>query len=667
MSTSQVLPRPATAPRPTRPRERFAGLDGIRALAILAVFVFHLHDGWLPGGFLGVDVFFVLSGFLITSLLVREIGDRGRIDLGSFYVRRARRLLPALVACLLLATVAARLVSPELVVGIGRQLAGAATFSTNWVEIASGQSYFDQTAPILFMNLWSLAVEEQFYLLWPIVAFVLLVRLPSRARYLVPLGAAAASTAAMAALFVPGTDATRVYYGTDTHLMGLMIGAALAFVWAGTRRAPLEVFVLRHRGWLGPVALAGLVAALVGLTEAAAWTYRGGFTVVSLLTGVLILATITRGLGAPTPLQRLLDARVPTWIGRRSYGLYLWHWPVIVIADALWPAVPGSVGFAVSRGLAVAATVLIAEASFRFLEAPILAHGYRGVWDRLRVRLGRWTPGRTRAIVASSLLAALGFGTVVATAPLQSQTARILLENASATDPDAPPSGAETGASGEAVLQREAGGAAGRADPAAAPEAVPSASVPPVTEPSAPVEPMAPKQDWSMPTGAEIDGFGDSMMVASARALKAQLPGIRLDAKSNRRWSQGQERIVARGQDTRRAVVIHLGLNWGTQPGDVTAALDALGPDRMVVIINLYGTFARATADNAALRQAVAGRDNVIVADWEAVVRADPRAVQADRQHPSSRGAALYAVMVERAFADLSQRRTGRAVELPPR
>ncbi|QIK72278.1 hypothetical protein G7070_08365 [Propioniciclava coleopterorum] len=164
-----------------------------------------------------------------------------------------------------------------------------------------------------------------------------------------------------------------------------------------------------------------------------------------------------------------------------------------------------------------------------------------------------------------------------------------------------------------------------------------------------------------MPAGAEIDGFGDSMMVASAAALKKQLPGIRLDAKSNRRWSQGQERIVARGTDIRRAVVIHLGLNWGTHPSDVTAALDALGPDRMVVIVNLYGTFARVKADNAALAEAVQGRPNVIVADWEALVRADPRAVQSDRQHPSARGAAQYAVMVERAFADLSARHAGSA------
>lgn len=210
MPTSQVLPRPAVPSKTARPREFYAGLDGLRALAIISVLVFHLHDGWLPGGFLGVDVFFVISGFLITSLLAREIADHGIVDLKGFWTRRARRLIPALVLCVVAATLVARLVSPDLTVGIGRQVFGAATFSTNWVEIATGNSYFEQTAPILFMNLWSLAVEEQFYLLWPIITFVLVVRLHRNARWGVPLGVAAASTLAMALLYQPGADVTRV-------------------------------------------------------------------------------------------------------------------------------------------------------------------------------------------------------------------------------------------------------------------------------------------------------------------------------------------------------------------------------------------------------------------------------------------------------------------------
>ncbi|HEX5968444.1 MAG TPA: acyltransferase, partial [Intrasporangium sp.] len=216
---------------------RIEGLDGIRALAIVAVLVFHLNASWLPGGFLGVDVFFVVSGFLITTLLVREHERSGRIAFGDFWARRARRLLPALVVTVTLSTLIARLVSGDLLVHVGRQIVGALTFSTNWVEITAGSSYFDQTAPQLFMNFWSLAVEEQFYLVWPGLTLLLVTFLAARTRVAVALGIAAVSTWLMAVLLEPGSDATRVYYGTDTHVMGLMIGAALAFAWASPRLA----------------------------------------------------------------------------------------------------------------------------------------------------------------------------------------------------------------------------------------------------------------------------------------------------------------------------------------------------------------------------------------------------------------------------------------------
>ena len=643
MPTSQVLPRPAATTKTTRPREHYAGLDGLRALAIASVLVFHLHDGWLPGGFLGVDVFFVISGFLITSLLAREISDRGHLDLKGFFIRRARRLLPALVLCVVGATIIARLVSPDLVVGIGRQVLGAFTFSTNWVEIASGQSYFDQTAPILFMNLWSLAVEEQFYLLWPIVAFVLLVRLPTNARWVGPLTVAAASTIAMALLFTPGEDATRVYYGTDTHLMGLMLGATLAFWWAGPWRAPIEVVTLRHRQWLGPVALAVVGVAMVLLTDDLPFTYRGGFTLVSAATAVLLLATITRGLGAPTPLQRLLDSAPLAWVGRRSYGLYLWHWPSIVVVDQLLPAAPNTPLFFAGRALAVGLTVGIAEASFRFVEEPIRKAGFRETGRRVLAFAAALPLRRARGLVAASLLGALCFTTVVATAPGMTETARVLQANAVA---------AETAP----VVDLPTRPAPAASEPTTeGAQTAPAASD--VTTPTT-------TQDWSMPTGAEIDGFGDSMVVASVPALKLYFPGIRLDAKSNRRWAAGQQAIEARGADTRRAVVVHFGLNAGTTVDDVTRALDALGPDRMVVVVNLYGTFARVETDNAALVKAVEGRPNVAIADWQQVVRDDPRAVQSDRKHPSHRGSHLYARAVQQAFAQLSQRHSGVAVEL---
>jgi len=613
--------RPAPPSRPAAPG-RFAGLDGIRAVAILSVLVFHLYSGWLPGGFLGVDVFFVISGFLITSLLIRERVSKGRIDLRTFWTRRARRLLPALAVCVAVSALVARAVSSDLVVGLPRQVLGAATFSTNWLEVAGGASYFDQTAPTLFMNFWSLAVEEQFYLFWPLVTIGLLAALAPRFRAVVPAVAAVASTVLMAVLYVPDADATRVYYGTDTHLMGLMIGAALAFAWASELRGRLAEWATRGRRWSGPLALLTLLALMLVLSEESAVTFRGGFALASLVTGVLVLATVARVDGAGRPLrrtawQRVLDAPAATWVGERSYGLYLWHWPVILVVDQLWLTTPGSAEFAARSLLAVVATGLAAEASYRWVETPIRVDGFRATGRRVLVALRGLSPRRLRAAVGVGVLTGACLVATIATAPAESATARLLRQNA--------------------------GVAAGA-------QAQPS--------PGTAVTPA--QQSWAMPTGDEIDGFGDSVMVGSVAALQLYFPGIRLDAVSNRYVSDGLAAIQARGADTRRAVVLGFGMNAGVKADEFGPLLDALGPDRMVVVVNLYGTFARVRTDNAAIAEAVAGRPNVIVADWYATVAGAPAGLlQADRKHPSLRGSHVYARTIQQAFATLAERHTG--------
>ncbi len=629
------------------------GLDGLRALAIAAVVAYHLDPTWLPGGFLGVDVFFVVSGFLITTLLQREAATRGSVDLRRFWARRARRLVPAIVVCVTASVLVARVVHHDLLVHAGRQVVGALTFSTNWVEIAAGSSYFDQTSPQLFMNFWSLAVEEQFYLAWPLIVAALVASgIALRTRLGIALGAAALSTLLMAIRFSPGEDATRVYYGTDTHLVGLMLGAALAFAWAS-----------RHRAWLGQqpwlrwrrratgAALLGLAGLMWTLTETSTLTFRGGIALASLATVVLVAALLPRADGEPSRWRAVMATPLLGWVGRRSYGIYLWHWPVIVIVGQDVRTAPGSPGHLMSRAWCVLVTLALADLSYRFVEAPVRVWGFRGVARMARRALA--SPfTRVPRIVAGTAAAGLAVASIlVLTAPRQSDTERLLDANSryAGGSPAARPAG---GAAGPA-LQAPAAGPAGTAPEAA-------------THPGGPV-PGASAGDsaaWAMPGGTEMDGFGDSMMVASVHALDYYFPGIRMDAKSNRRWSDGLAAVTARGPDARRAVVLAFGTNAGVDEQALGQVLDAVGPSRMVVIVNIYGHASWIDGANTTLARAAAARPNVVVADWNGAIRAQPGLLQSDGIHPSITGAHLFSKTVRAALAQLSERHTGVKVAL---
>jgi peptidoglycan/LPS O-acetylase OafA/YrhL len=630
---------------------RIEGLDGLRALAIVGVLVYHLNASWLPGGFLGVDVFFVVSGFLITTLLLRERERTGRIALSQFWVRRARRLLPALVLCVVTSVLIARAVSSDLLVDVGRQMLGALTFSTNWIEITAGTSYFDQTAPQLFMNFWSLAVEEQFYLLWPLVTLALLA-VPSRVRVGVAVTVGAVSAVLMALLFTPGTDATRVYYGTDTHLVGLMAGAALAFAWASPQLAP---WVAPSRwGRLGayavPLALVVLLGEMALLDEQSTLTFRGGIVLASLATAVLVMGVVERRPGGPTGLQRALRHPVAGWVGARSYSIYLWHWPVILLVALDNPSAPGTMSHLLTRLWCVLVTLALADLTFRFVETPFRTLGFRGVGSRLRAGLSGLTLRGKRGLAGAVTVVAVVTAVIVLTAPDQSETARMLVENEAAAD-----------AAGAAALATPSAGAS---SPAPSATSVPVGLSPtPGASASKPATAGA-KASFTMPAGNEIDAYGDSIMVGSLQALRYYFPGIRIDAKSNRRWSDGLAEVTARGDGNRRAVILAFGTNAGVDEDRVKQVLDTLGPDRMVVLVNIMGPFARVDTDNATLELVARGRPNVVVADWADAIRAHPDQVQSDRIHPTIKGAHLFSKTVRQALADLSERRTGKAVVL---
>jgi peptidoglycan/LPS O-acetylase OafA/YrhL len=622
------------------------GLDGLRAVAIIGVLVYHLRPESLPGGYLGVDVFFVVSGFLITTLLLRELRDRGRLDLPHFWLRRARRLLPALLLVVLTSISLGFVVGGDLLVHIARQTAGALTFSNNWVEIAAGSDYFAHTSPLLFMNFWSLAVEEQFYLLWPLaLAVIVACARTSRQRVGTALTIAGASALAMAVLFQLGDGSTRVYYGTDTHLFGLMLGAALAFAWAAPER-PLDS--PRWRAARVPAAIAALVGLLLlmlTLAQASGVTFRGGILLGSLLTAVLIAGL----LGQEGPLLRLLELRPLTWVGQRSYGIYLWHWPMILIVAAALPAaVPDSGMSWFARAVALALTLVLSWGSYDWLETPVRRLGFRGAARAFLTWVSRpWGITRAPRITAGAVVVMVAVSAMaLASAPDKSQAQKQI-------------------ESGSVIAERSVAEATHDATAApTAPSASPSTSGDRSVAP-APTRSSGAQQgkganvhaDFSMPRGKEITAFGDSLVVCSANALVDRFPGIMLDAESNRQWPAGKAAVEARLKQgtVRRAVLMDFGTNAGVHDRKlVESVLDDLGPDRMVVLVNLYGVWV--PEGNEALAAIAAKYPNVIIADWHAAISKRPDLLQADGIHPGIEGAGLYADVVKAAFRTLSKR-----------
>ena len=380
-------------PKPVEGSQRYvAGLDGLRALAVLAVIAYHVNFGWAQGGLLGVGIFFTLSGYLITDLLLAQQAATGRLQLVNFWQRRARRLLPALFVMLVVVITWVALLQRAQLQALRGAVAAAVGYVSNWWLIAQNSSYFARFAPPTPLgHLWSLAVEEQFYLLWPwlILAGLYLTRRlsqQSRRRWLAAgtLVLAAASVGLMIALYHPGYDPTRVYDGTDTRAFALLIGAALAFI-RPSREMPKETS-RRERLLLDGAGAAGLIvlAALIWRTnQYSPFLYRGGMVLLSVATAAVVLAVVSPA----GRLDRLLGWRPLQWLGVRSYGIYLWHYPIIVLTT---PA-SGTENF-FRAALQVGASIAAAALSWRLIEEPI-RHGAIARWVT-KLRSGAWRASR---------------------------------------------------------------------------------------------------------------------------------------------------------------------------------------------------------------------------------------------------------------------------------
>jgi peptidoglycan/LPS O-acetylase OafA/YrhL len=373
-------------PKPVGSSQRYMpGLDGLRAIAVLAVIAYHLNPAWAPGGLLGVGVFFTLSGYLITDLLLGQRAATGSLRLGDFWLRRARRLLPALFLMLAVVVAWVTLLDRSLLPGLRGDVLAALGYVSNWWNIVREASYFARFGPPPPLDhLWSLAVEEQFYLIWPWLLWLGLRYLPGRYTLAgLTLAGAALSAAAMALIYQPGVDPTRIYEGTDTRAFGLLIGAALAMVWP-SRELRAEGINLRGRLLMDGAGVAGLI--VIGLliwrtSEYSPFLYKGGIVLLSVATALVLTALVHPAcwLGVAVGWSPL------RWLGVRSYGIYLWHFPIIVLTA---PGQQQKAGLSLEV-LQVVATIVVAALSWQFFEEPIRRGAIGRIWAQTRSRLRR--------------------------------------------------------------------------------------------------------------------------------------------------------------------------------------------------------------------------------------------------------------------------------------
>jgi peptidoglycan/LPS O-acetylase OafA/YrhL len=628
--------------RPVAPVGYIPGLDGIRAIAVIAVLLYHGAQPWLPGGFLGVDVFFVLSGFLISTLLFQQLQGDGRIDFRRFYAGRARRLLPALFAMLALTAVLVTTVARDGASLFREHFWPSVFFVANWSFITGEQSYFEAMGrPSLLQHLWSLAVEEQFYLLWPLILLFLFRRRGRAGVGRIALTVALLSTLLMAVLSVlwnvpAAGDASRLYMGTDTHMMSLLIGAALAAVWRPTalprrlRSGPRLALTA-----VGVAGVAGVFAAFLWTEQSSNWLYRGGFLWVALATAVMIAVTTH-----PAALLGPMLAVAPlVWIGRRSYGIYLYHWPIFAV---MRPGVDVPWGPTVTFVLGTVLTLAVADVSYRYLEMPIR----NGAW---RSAVQRWRDeGRLGAITVRALPATLA-ATAVLVAALMAVPApdgRDYLGGR--TEVGAGPLTA-TGAGSDTERADEAAAAQQAAEQQAAQAAADQQAT--ADEQAAAAAALAARYGPVAPTDP-ITMVGDSVTVGASDTLVSMLPGLVPDGAVSRQPGEVFDRIRERRAAgvLANAVVIQTGTNGLIDEDQLRQMLSELEDRRRVVLVTSSGAQGWQQRSNEVVQRVAGDYQNVRVVDWAGFVASRSDVVVEDGVHLSGEGKPAYALLITQAL-----------------
>jgi peptidoglycan/LPS O-acetylase OafA/YrhL len=568
------------------------GIDALRAIAVLAVFFYHANTGgWMPGGFLGVDVFFVISGYLITALLLSEYRRAGHLNVLRFWMRRARRLLPAVAVMIAVTLVLAAIVIPGDVPSLRGDALASLFYVNNWHLIVSDQSYFQEFArPSLFRHLWSLSVEEQFYLLWPLM-FAAGMKLFGRQRLLLGvLAGAGLSTLLMMVLFNPGSP-DRVFYGTDTRAVGLLLGVALAMVWHPSRLRPITG---RGARWIldgvGVLALAMILRTFFEVHDFDPSLYHGGFLLLAFWTALLVgvLAHPAARLGT------VLGTPPLVWLGLRSYSFYLWHWPVLMLTR---PDIDVPMHGPPLVILQLAATLALADLSYRYVEQPFRQR--RGT-KAAPAWLGVGRPALAAGVAATVLI--VGWSGLVS----GGKAPGLHTEVASA-NPQDQANGGGSGGAGRITLR----------DP------------------------------------PKVLAIGDSVMAGAADTLRREFGGDAVvDAKEGRQpWDYPA--VVQRYRDAGvlpNDVIVQIGNNGPVWYDDLVNLRDALAGVDQVYLVNVEVPRSWEGEVNSELSQFVADDwPQARVIDWHSAA-ADNTNLTYDQIHLTPSGERLYASLIGQPF-----------------
>jgi peptidoglycan/LPS O-acetylase OafA/YrhL len=596
------------------------GLDGLRAISVLAVMAFHHYfvfgttQGWMPGGFLGVEVFFVVSGYLITSLLLAERREHGKVSFKNFWMRRARRLLPALWVLIAAVVAYSLLFLPNTADVLKGDVIAAIFYVSNWWQIAADRSYFDVVQPELLKHLWSLAIEEQFYLFWPLVLILGLRKIGRQTMIVCMAVTVAVSTILLAVISL--YSITFAYYATFTRLSGLLIGGLMAFYFAPYRIRGLPGhgarIALDLAGFAGLLFLIASFGGFNWLTGFHGYTFPvsdagssdrsvffGGFLLVDLATVLVIAAAVHPA----ADIGRILGWRPLRWIGLRSYGLYLWHYPIYCVTRPRvdfrslghlhgWPV------FVLRIGL----TFILAELSYRFIETPIRSGAISRYRERLRTEHGeRKRRLLRRGIVlvsALSLLAVVLFAGLASATPGKDQIAGS--ENGAAIDPSALAAlgGSTTTTTGD-----------------------PSVSTTPSTATTVnSADGRKPTTTTTKPKvlPAHILAIGDSVMEGARIALINTIPGIAVDAIKSRQFGEAPgiiNQYKAQGV-LPSTLVIHLGTNGRATDGMIDAIMTEAGPRTQVYFLTARVPRLWETEVNDTLHEGATRWKNMHVLEW---------------------------------------------------